>query len=99
GYCSTVVFNGDLIEVGLGSPLRIQPLSWGAWTPISSIVDPPNNRIDWMFYPESWLMTHYLLRTPGRQQQLTDYLNALRVGSEPAVAFKAAFKMDYHQFQ
>jgi len=102
-YCSTATFKGDIIEFGGAMPARVLPLTRESWAPIAQVFDPPSanadSRLGMMFYPESWLITHYLLRTPERQPQLNDYLLALRRGEAPEAAFQSAFKMSFAQFQ
>jgi cytochrome c-type biogenesis protein CcmH/NrfG len=43
------------------------------------------------FYARSWLLTHFLSVTPGRETQLFDYLQALNNGKDPIAAADQMF--------
>ncbi len=44
-----------------------------------------------VFYGRGWLLTHYLIMTPGRRGQLAAYLAALSKGASPLDAARQAF--------
>lgn len=46
------------------------------------------------FYAVSWLLVHFMLRSPTRQPQLTAYLTALGRRTDPRTAFREAFGME-----
>jgi tetratricopeptide (TPR) repeat protein len=99
-YCSTVIFKKDSIELGQASPARIVPLTEMRWMSMEDLIAPKegNARQPEMFYPQSWLATHYLMRHPERQGQLMAYLRALEKGDDPKAAFPAAFGMSIDDF-
>jgi tetratricopeptide (TPR) repeat protein len=59
-------------------------------------VNPPSSPD--MFFAESWLAMHYMLRMPERAPQLRNYLLALRNGEDDVTAFTASFGMDFDAF-
>ena len=41
-----------------------------------------------LFYAQSWLLTHYMFRAPGMSEKLTLYLNAVASGTDQLEAFR-----------
>jgi tetratricopeptide (TPR) repeat protein len=52
-----------------------------------------------MFYPESWLAVHYLMRDPARTKQFAAFLKAERAGEPTEAAFTRCFQTDPAGFQ
>lgn len=92
-YFGTARFSARRIEYGRVDRARLAWLLKGAWLP-------PEDVLRWrgeargpgptsMLYAQSWLMTHWLLRTPGGPERLTAYLVAVTKGADPVAAFTA----------
>jgi len=100
-YFSTVVFNKDTIDVGDFQNGRVYPLRKRRWMPVEKLFNLSRDRrgVDVsMIYPQSWLVTHYLMDDPARQKQMHAYLTAIGSGESSDDAFKASFGMDYAAF-
>lgn len=102
-YYGATKFDHGKIQVGVASPERYVPLRRNPWMPIrelitrrASITDAPDAE---MFYPESWLAVHYLLRDPARKGQLSAYVEAVRHGEPDETAFERCFKTDFARFE
>lgn len=89
-YFSTAQFSPGKIQVGNASPGRVDWLVYSEWMPIDRVLTGKWKRYDDVprFYAQSWLMTHYLLRTPGMADKLAAYLKALTAGQENVAAFR-----------
>jgi tetratricopeptide (TPR) repeat protein len=89
-YFSTAQFSPGVIQVGGASPGRVDWLVYSEWMPIDRVLTGKWKRgIDVpRFYAQSWLMTHYLLRTPGMADKLAAYLQAVTAGQENVAAFR-----------
>jgi tetratricopeptide (TPR) repeat protein len=89
-YFSTAQFTPGKIQVGAASPGRVDWLVYSEWMPIDRVLTGKFKRgIDVpRFYAQSWLMTHYLLRSPGMADKLAAYLQALTAGEENVAAFR-----------
>jgi hypothetical protein len=89
-YFSLAKFTPTQIEVGGANVGRGDWLAYSEWMPIDRVLtgkikigkDVPR------FYAQSWLMTHYLLRTPGMADKLANYLRAMTAGQDNVAAFR-----------
>lgn len=93
-YVMTATFKPDLIEYGLPSENRILWLSRKSWLPIEKVLfSPPPRRVEdrVLFYAQSWLLTHYMLRDDERRRKFGAYLKALATGTESRKAFADQF--------
>ena len=98
-YFSGVSFHDEHIEVGKFQNARVYPLRTRAWMPVEKLFNPKRGTGgSGMFYPESWLVTHYMMDDETRQKKLNDYLLAIGRGDDNAKAFQDAFGMDYGAF-
>ena len=98
-YFSGVGFHDDHIEVGKFQNARVYPLRTREWMPVDKLFNPKRNGSGMgMFYPESWLVTHYMMDDEARRNKLNDYLLAIGRGENGAKAFQGAFGMDYDAF-
>jgi hypothetical protein len=91
-YFMTATFQPGRIDFGLPDPARVQSLVYGNWLSWEKLVDPgARRRRDdaAMFYAQSWLLTHYLFRTPGMAEKNRAYLTAVARGEPALAAFKA----------
>ncbi len=71
-YFSGVGFQPNKIEVGKFQLARVFPLKTREWMPVEKLFNPPkhDNGDMGMFYPESWLVTHYMMDDPARRAKL-----------------------------
>jgi len=98
-YFSGVDFQKDQIEVGHFQNARVYPLRTRAWMPVERLFQPKRGTGgSGMFYPQAWLVTHYMMDDETRQKKLNDYLLAIGKGENNAKAFQDAFGMDYAAF-
>lgn len=91
-YFMTARFEPTRIEFGDINRGRASWLVYAPWLPLEKLLSGKfdRNSGDQVagFYAESWLLTHYLFRTPGMPAKLDAYLRAVATGSEPLEAFK-----------
>lgn len=94
-YASTAVFKEDAIEFGRPSVGRAYTLVQGKWMSLDEILfgDVPADRERMSaFYAQSWLLSHYVLRSPETRAKFAAYLAAAVRGEEPRQAFATAFR-------
>ena len=97
-YFSSVKFKPEHIEVGQFQLARVYPLRTKNWLPVEELFNPPRGKNLSMFYPESWLVTHYMMDDSDRRKKLTSFLEAIGRGEETAAAFQTTFGMDFKAF-
>lgn len=91
-YFMTAAFYPTRVEFGLFDAGRVYALQerWLSWDKVLGRDYHGMNGDDvQMFYPQSWLLTHYLFRKPEMKGKLSAMLRAISAGSEPLAAFKA----------
>jgi hypothetical protein len=96
-FVQTATFDPDKIEYGKPSRMRGGWLIYEHWLPLGEILlnKAPNDEAgNALFYAESWLLTHYLLRDPARRAKLAQYLVATAGGEDSMAAFRRIFGMD-----
>jgi hypothetical protein len=96
-FVQTASFDPDKIEYGKPSRMRGGWLIYEHWLPLEEILlnKAPNTAAgDSLFYAESWLLTHYLLRDPARRAKLTQYLVATAGGEDSMTAFRRIFGVE-----
>ncbi|MCG2842541.1 hypothetical protein L6Q21_16305 [Sandaracinobacter sp. RS1-74] len=102
-YFSTARFRRDSIEIGRISGNRGVWLAGAEWLPMEKLLarTPALERHSEsaMFYAQSWLLTHYLFRTPGMRDRLVAYLTATAAGADPVEAFRSHIDPDLQGFQ
>lgn len=102
-YFATAVFRPDRIEFGNINPARALWLAHGKWLPLERLLERDQGRRTVadvsMFYAQSWLLTHYLFRTPGMTGKLMAYLKATSSGADPLTAFKTEIDPDLPGFE
>lgn len=102
-YFSTASFTRDAIEIGRISPNRGIWLAGADWLPMDELLartptlDSASESA--MFYAQSWLLTHYLFRTPGMRDKLVAYLKATASGADSVEAFRTHIDSDLPGFQ
>jgi hypothetical protein len=101
-YFSTADVRSDTMTLGEADANSASWLTYGTWIDAEQLM----TREAWhikgdaraMFYAQSWLAVHYLLRDPVRQRQLTTYLTGIRDGGHLKTLFPAAFGIDFTAF-
>lgn len=92
-YFGTARFYPRRIDYGRVDQARLAWLLKGRWLPPEELLRWRGENRDSartsMLYAQSWLLTHWLLRTPGGPERLSAYLSALTRGVEPVQAFRA----------
>jgi hypothetical protein len=97
-YVSTARFTKKYIEFGDFSLGRVATLQRFKWLPILDLMAPvpgPLNETETqVFYAQSWLLTHYLMRSPKRSVQLPEYIKLTPGPEDLEDAILAAFGVD-----
>ncbi|HEY0414556.1 MAG TPA: hypothetical protein VGD66_15585 [Allosphingosinicella sp.] len=96
-YVMTATFEKDRIEFGQASTNRASWLMNASWLPLDQILFQPPPRdgtASALYYAESWLLVHYLLRDSARKAKLVDYLTSTARGEAPKAAFQRIFAVD-----
>ncbi|MEI6486597.1 MAG: hypothetical protein WCO11_10060 [Sphingomonadales bacterium] len=90
-YFMTAEFSPARVDFGGYDENRASVLSlpWMDWNRLIART-PGRLRGDdiYLFYSQSWLLTHYLFRAPGMNDKLRLYLHAVATGGDPLAAFK-----------
>lgn len=94
-------YKDDQVALGAFPKARLSAFQYLEWVPLKRIISANSfldlrGRARGMFYPESWALVHYLFldrESTGRPvgEEIEDYLNQVRSGTEPATAFESAF--------
>lgn len=102
-YFATARFDGGRVTLGQASAARREALSTGRWLPIETLLarspDLSRGHDAAMFYAQSWLLTHYMVRTPGVRRNFADYLRAQAGGADPVQAFRTHIDRDLRGFE
>ncbi|MEM7568688.1 MAG: hypothetical protein AAF337_02725 [Pseudomonadota bacterium] len=102
-YVSTAQFKDKETVLGDFSIGRAYPLLHEEWLPMETLLSPLRPQLSrdetYMFYSQSWLLTHYLLRNTDRMAALTDYLARYSTAETLAEDFKASFGMTPKQLK
>ncbi|MFZ2988469.1 hypothetical protein [Ideonella sp.] len=97
-FLATTVEEGGKMEVGR----PVQGALWslkGAWLPFEQVLKPvrkgdlasaEERARRSSFYPQSWLLTHYMLSDSDRTQRFNDYFDRLGKGEDAVAAFEPA---------
>lgn len=102
-YFMTAQFQPERITFGDGNVNRAQWLFYEDWLPLEAVL---SGNIDWrdgekvaMFYAQSWLLTHFLLRTPEFTPKFEAYLKAVAAGQDSVAAFQQHIDPNLAVFQ
>jgi len=94
-FMSTAQLGTERIVLGRSNEGRFYALRNESWMSIERMITVSPHELDsreaTLFYAQSWLMTHYLVLTPGKMAQFQAYVRALRLGEEPVAAFQTGF--------
>jgi tetratricopeptide (TPR) repeat protein len=96
-YVSTASFKPNLIEFGQASPARASWLARAQWLPFDRILfePPPRTKEEGaLFYAQSWLLTHYLMRDEVQKEKFKAFLRARFQGVAPQKAFADSFGIE-----
>jgi tetratricopeptide (TPR) repeat protein len=99
-YLMTAKFDKDSIEYGLPSAHRVSWLTYSQWMPLDRVLfaqGPRTPEQNALFYAQSWLLVHYLLRDSEQRPKLIQYIAAVAKGEEPKKAFGEAFGITVKQ--
>jgi Flp pilus assembly protein TadD len=93
-YVMTAQIKGTTIDFGRPSATRVSWLKNVRWLPMERVLfggsgGPRNERA--LFYAQSWLVAHYLMRDEGRREKFKAYVAALNRGVPAREAFTAQF--------
>jgi Flp pilus assembly protein TadD len=102
-YVMTSEFKKDVIEFGRPNPNRITWLARVRWLPYDRVlfggVPREDKEASALFYAQSWLLVHYLLRDAEQRPKVTRYMSEIVKGVEPRKAFAEAFAMTPKQLE
>ncbi|RZL34007.1 MAG: hypothetical protein EOP35_16615 [Rubrivivax sp.] len=94
---SRVLDNG--VEVGAARPSNALVLNERNWLPPEQLLKPSfqatgqqdaDDRHFAIFYAQSWLLTHYVLKDPARKERFAEYFRRIGAGEDPLTAFEPA---------
>ncbi|QMW23854.1 tetratricopeptide repeat protein [Sandaracinobacteroides saxicola] len=98
-YMATARFWPEKIEYGLANTSRAYSLGNELALPMEALLrGDVRAGARGVFYAQSWMLTHYLFRTPGMTEKLRDYLRRLAQGEDAVTAFQAAVDPDLKGF-
>jgi tetratricopeptide (TPR) repeat protein len=92
-YVMTARFKDNVIEFGHPNENRIGWLRNARWLPFEKVLfeGVPKGQESALFYGQSWLLTHYLMRDDDRIEKFRTYLRAITAGTPPRQAFAEQF--------
>jgi hypothetical protein len=96
-YVMTARFDKEQIHYGEASSMRVGWLVNENWLPLDRVLfQPPPKKPEEnaLYYAESWLLVHYLLRDTDRRAKTVAYLAATASGEDPRAAFKRLFGVE-----
>ena len=93
-YVMTAKFKEKTIDFGVPSANRAYWLRSARWLPWERVLfersgGSPEERS--LFYAQSWLIAHYMMRDEARRQKFKAYIQAVNRGTPPRDAFTAQF--------
>jgi tetratricopeptide (TPR) repeat protein len=100
-FVAATEFEDGRIVLGRSSEARAPWLFSGSWLPMEQLITgmPRDSEEVARFYAQSWLFTHYLFSTQGAMTKFHAYMRELRLGAEPAVAFRSGFGVSPAEMQ
>ena len=93
-FLSTTEFDDESFTIGAPADHRAYSIRSGDYMPIQELLSPPENkskRNEYMFYPQSWVLTHYLLSDSDRNKSMAQYFARLESGEDVLKAAEASF--------
>ena len=101
-YVMTARFTPKGIEFGLPSRNRAGWLAARKWLPLERVLfemPPRYAEESALFYAQSWLLAHYMMRDEVRKKKFIAYLQAAATGTPPRKAFTDQFGPDFRAFE
>lgn len=93
-YFMTTQFKADSIIVGGINSNRGQWLMNTAWPPLEGLLTKSYGELKGadqeMYYPQAWLLTHYMMSDPARYAQLQTYMKSVGEGVPGVTAMEQA---------
>jgi tetratricopeptide (TPR) repeat protein len=100
---ATASIGTERIVLGRSASGRANDLLSGRWLAMEQLLTATPRQLNAqdaaMFYAQSWLLTHYLVVTPGANARFQAYLRAMRLGRSPLEAFTEGFGVTPAQMQ
>jgi hypothetical protein len=93
-YVATAEFKDRFIDFGQPSANRAGWLRNAHWLPFEKVLFEPIPRDPQdrsLFYAQSWLLSHYMMRDDARREKFRSYLTAIATGKPPREAFAEQF--------
>ena len=94
-YLSTTEFDDDSFTVGAPASHRSNSVLNGNFLPLEEILEPSERgntrQARYMFYAQSWALTHYLISDPERNRKMVRYLAMLAKGGDPIESAQETF--------
>jgi Flp pilus assembly protein TadD len=101
-YVATARFKPKQIEFGGISPIRASWLANRQWLPLEKVLFEPvpqQREARALFYAQSWLLAHYLMRDEERKGKFKAYVAASTTGTPARKAFTDQFGADLKAFE
>lgn len=104
-YYATAEVKSDRVQYGRHHPGRMSALNLGAnsWARMDDVLkwrySPSGRYPAYLYYAQSWAMTHYFMSTPERTRMLGQYLTAVIGGQDSVEAMRAATGRSPEQLQ
>lgn len=102
-FATATVSAGGAATFGLPNPGRQYALQQNRWLPMETILrakgsfEVQGQTAISMYYAQSWVLTHWLLRDEARVRNLQAYITAVNGGTDPVEAWQAAFGLTPEQ--
>lgn len=97
-YYMTTRITDKTIEIGHPSEARGGWLLGAEWIPYDQVLSKRSGEVkggeEANYYPQAWLLTHYMLSDPARRRELDDYMRRVGRGEGSIEAMTAATGMD-----
>ncbi|MFC7499714.1 hypothetical protein ACFQRC_10830 [Enterovirga sp. GCM10030262] len=97
-YLATVEFTDTHVDVGRDNRIRATWLRANWYSLDNMLTRDSASAGGSLFYAQSWLMVHYLMRDPERRALLQRYLRGFAEGEDPKASFRTVFEMDAVDF-
>jgi hypothetical protein len=102
-YLMTARIHNGIAEIGRVDSNDAYQLKDQAWMTLGALIAPGTNRErdarSDMFYPQAWVLVHYINADPERRRALSRYLTAVGKGDDPVKSFETAFETTLLAFQ
>ncbi len=97
-YVATAEISDSRITLGRYATGRALDLSYYTWIPFDQVIGKDASSFSTddipLFYAQSWLLTHYVMRDADRRVKLNEYMKAIANGESSWPAFSRIFAVD-----